>query len=100
MHVLRAVSGPQRLKRYPLFARLLAVAVGMALACALMFWGTLVLQNFFADDLAAIEQACELQGQAPDHVCALSTLPQGALLYRLTGDRNPLHADPETARPR
>jgi len=64
------VSGPQRLKRYPLFARLLAVAVGMALACALMFWGTLVLQNFFADDLAAIEQACALPGQAPDHVCA------------------------------
>jgi two-component system nitrate/nitrite sensor histidine kinase NarX len=64
------VSGPQRLKRYPLFARLLAVAVGMALACALMFWGTVVLQNTFADDLASIERACALQGPAPERVCS------------------------------
>lgn len=36
--------------------------------------------------------------RAPDHVCDLPTLPQAALLYRLSGDLNPLHADPEVAR--
>mgnify|MGYP003946556439 CR=1 FL=1 len=35
--------------------------------------------------------------RAPDHVCDLPTLPQAALLYRLNGDFNPLHADPAVA---
>ncbi|WP_020105100.1 MaoC/PaaZ C-terminal domain-containing protein [Nocardia sp. 348MFTsu5.1] len=30
----------------------------------------------------------------PDHVIEAKTLPQQALLYRLCGDRNPLHSDP------
>lgn len=33
-----------------------------------------------------------------DHTVALRTLPQQALLYRLNGDYNALHADPEAAR--
>jgi len=36
--------------------------------------------------------------RAPDHVCELATLPRQALIYRLSGDYNPLHADPAVAR--
>jgi len=34
----------------------------------------------------------------PDDICDLPTLPQQALLYRLSGDFNPLHASPTVAR--
>lgn len=39
-----------------------------------------------------------LPDRAPDLVCDLTTPAQLALLYRLSGDDNPLHADPEVAR--
>lgn len=39
----------------------------------------------------------ETPEREPDQVCDLSTLPQAALIYRLSGDSNPLHSDPDFA---
>lgn len=39
-----------------------------------------------------------LPDRAPDGTCVLPTLPQAALIYRLSGDYNPIHADPAMAR--
>jgi acyl dehydratase len=36
--------------------------------------------------------------RAPDTFCDLPTRPEMALIYRLSGDLNPLHADPDFAR--
>jgi acyl dehydratase len=36
--------------------------------------------------------------RAPDFVCDLPTRPEMALIYRLSGDINPLHAEPDFAR--
>jgi acyl dehydratase len=36
--------------------------------------------------------------RAPDLVCDRSTRPEAALIYRLSGDPNPLHADPAVAK--
>ncbi len=40
----------------------------------------------------------ELPSRAPDLSCDIATLPQAALIYRLSGDYNPLHADPGFAK--
>lgn len=39
-----------------------------------------------------------LPDRAPDLICDLQTRPEMALIYRLSADVNPLHADPEVAR--
>jgi len=36
--------------------------------------------------------------RAPDVVCDLGTRPEAALIYRLSGDLNPLHAEPAVAK--
>lgn len=38
-----------------------------------------------------------LPERAPDAALDIATLPQAALIYRLSGDYNPLHADPRVA---
>lgn len=53
--------------------------------------------GFGGEKLAGPEPA-SLPERKPDHVCDLPTLPQQALIYRLSGDYNPLHADPSVAR--
>jgi acyl dehydratase len=45
----------------------------------------------------AQEAAVEAPGRPADIVCNLPTRPDMALLYRLSGDLNPLHADPDVA---
>ena len=40
----------------------------------------------------------EVPTRAPDLSADFTTRPDQALLYRLNGDRNPLHSDPESAR--
>jgi len=39
-----------------------------------------------------------IPARAPDAVCDLGTRPEMALIYRLSGDYNPLHADPAIAK--
>jgi acyl dehydratase len=39
-----------------------------------------------------------IPNRAPDLTCDLPTRPEMALIYRLSGDVNPLHADPDFAR--
>lgn len=44
------------------------------------------------------ESLAPVPDRAPDFVDEIATSKQSALLYRLNGDRNPLHADPDIAR--
>jgi acyl dehydratase len=48
--------------------------------------------------VGAIAAPHEMPVRAPDHSVQVATLPGQALLYRLSGDYNPLHADPALAR--
>lgn len=52
----------------------------------------------FGGDRKPSPKTDTIPGFDPDEVCDLPTLPMQALLYRLTGDFNPLHASPTVAR--
>jgi len=52
----------------------------------------------FGGDRKSIPKINVTPSTEPDEVCDLPTLPQQALIYRLSGDFNPLHASPEVAR--
>src|SRR6202012_4393299 len=43
------------------------------------------------------DQPWELPDRAPDHQVVRETRPEQALIYRLSGDRTPLHVDPKFA---
>jgi len=52
----------------------------------------------FGGPTAVQPQPHPLPEREPDAVCDLPTARQAALIYRLSGDPNPLHADPAVAR--
>lgn len=52
----------------------------------------------FGTERRNLHKADVVPSRDPDFVCDLTTLPQQALLYRLSGDLNPLHASPEIAK--
>jgi acyl dehydratase len=47
---------------------------------------------------SAIRSPAALPEREPDRIIEIPTLASLALIYRLSGDRNPLHADPKIAR--
>jgi len=52
----------------------------------------------FGGPTAATPKPHPIPERNPDLSTDIRTLPQAALIYRLSGDFNPLHADPEVAR--
>lgn len=49
-------------------------------------------------DPPAAQVAWDVEDRPPDSEVQVRTAPHQALVYRLSGDMNPLHSDPETAR--
>ena len=52
----------------------------------------------FGGDSGPAGRATRRPNRPADHVIESPTLPQQALIYRLSGDKNPLHADPGFAK--
>ena len=52
----------------------------------------------FGGDRGPSSKAGSAPDRAPDDIVTYSTRPDQALLYRLSGDRNPLHSDPVFAK--
>jgi len=52
----------------------------------------------FGGPSGPVKEPHKLPERKPDMICDLPTLPQAALIYRLSGDYNPLHAEPEFAK--
>ena len=51
----------------------------------------------FGGSSGPLKPVHQIPDRAPDKVVETPTLPQAALIYRLSGDPNPLHASPEVA---
>lgn len=52
----------------------------------------------FGGPIGSVKQPFEMPDRMPDLIHQFSTIPQAALIYRLSGDLNPLHADPAVAK--
>ena len=52
----------------------------------------------FGGDRRSVPKTDVTPKEVPDEICDLQTLPSQALIYRLSGDLNPLHASPIVAR--
>jgi acyl dehydratase len=52
----------------------------------------------FGGPAGPVREPHKIPERAPDLTCDLPVLPQAALIYRLSGDYNPLHADPAYAK--
>lgn len=61
---------------------------------------TIVLQGHggFGGPAGSVIERPSLPARQPDHVCALPISPRAALIYRLSGDFNPLHVEPDVAK--
>jgi len=52
----------------------------------------------FSDAIRPSEPVPEPPARKPDHSVILATSPRAGLIYRLSGDLNPVHIDPDVAR--
>lgn len=52
----------------------------------------------FGGDPGPKQEPFEVPARKPDHEVTYQTRPDQALIYRLSGDMNPLHSDPELAK--
>ena len=64
------------------------------LICALTSTAFCRADGGFGGPTGPVKKPHPVPDTAPHKICDLATLPQAALIYRLSGDDNPLHADP------
>ena len=67
------------------------------LICALTSTAFCRADGGFGGPTGPVKKPHPVPDTAPHKICDLATLPQAALIYRLSGDDNPLHADPAYA---
>jgi acyl dehydratase len=70
---------------------------GGAQLCALTSTTFCRADGGFGGPAGPVAEPHRLPEEAPQYACDLPTLPQAALIFRLSGDYNPLHADPAYA---